>query len=109
MRSPRPGPANSPPRSCGEGSGVGLSPPIRHRRPPWAPRRAPPPAPPREERGGERGPRLQNGRPMSELSETEPAPDFRKMFGESVGSVFQIPRLGQRSVALIVALVLIGW
>ena len=52
---------------------------------------------------------LQNGEPMSELSETEPAPDFRKMFGESLGAVFQIPRLGRRSVALIVALVLVGW
>ena len=46
---------------------------------------------------------------MSELSETEPAPDFRKMFGESLGAVFQIPSLGQRSFALIVALVLVGW
>src|SRR5271167_591759 len=46
---------------------------------------------------------------MSELSERDAAPGFRTMIGESLGAVFQIPRLGRSGVALIVALAFVGW
>ena len=46
---------------------------------------------------------------MSELSERDAAPGFRTMIGESLGAVFQIPRLGRSGVVLIVALAFVGW
>jgi len=46
---------------------------------------------------------------MSDLSERDAAPGFRTMIGESLGAVFQIPRLGRNGVALIVALAFVGW
>ncbi|HEY3720326.1 MAG TPA: hypothetical protein VGL41_09325, partial [Roseiarcus sp.] len=46
---------------------------------------------------------------MSELSERDVAPGFRSRIGESLGAVFQIPRLGRSGVALIVALAFVGW
>jgi len=41
--------------------------------------------------------------------EAEPDAGFREMITESLGEVFRWPRLGRGGVALLVALVLIGW